>query len=113
MTIKILNETYTSIGTNEYGWNIGTVEVDLGRGRIVTAKAHCDGGRVDVAGFVGRYVKGNKTWIAHVGGYGEQVWASFGRDDRSGRFNKMQGISWEPETYHKLCNAKCWIPVEG
>lgn len=48
-------------------------------------------------GFVGRYRTSNKAWAATVRATPEgQVFASFGRDDRSGRFNKLQGISYEP-----------------
>lgn len=85
----------------------GKVNVDLGNGKVVTAWAikHCHG-NVSVLGFLGRYIKGNKDWRASVC---MRTWngkrsltASFGRDDRSGRFNKMNCIFWNPERFFSM-----------
>lgn len=112
MTIKILNETYVKTGENEYGTEIGDVQVDLGYGHIVTAKAHPGhNGGLSVGGFVGRYVTSVKPWIAHVSGTGDKLYVHFGRDDRSGRFNKSRMIRWEPKIYFQLVNAKFWEVV--
>ena len=113
MTIKILTETFSSLGTNAYGDVVGTVTVDLGRGSLVTAKAYQSMFGINVAGFIGRYVTSAKPWLAHVYGKGDGVFVTFGRDDRSGRFNKANAISWQPDLYAQLSNAAVWKPVEG
>jgi len=111
MTISILNDTYTASGKNEYGYEIGTVQIDLGHGQVVLAKAQpqSDGHRVD--GFVGRYVTSAKPWRASVSGKGSALHVYFGRDDRSGRFNKANAIRWEPELAASLGNPEYWVVV--
>ena len=48
-------------------------------------------------GFVGRYRTSAKAWAATVSATPDgKVFAHFDRDDRSGRFNKLEGISYEP-----------------
>lgn len=48
-------------------------------------------------GFVGRYVTSAKAWQASVRvDADDKVWVHFGRDDRSGRFNKANMIRYEP-----------------
>jgi len=113
MAIKILAETFFSLGTNAYGNVVGTVTVDLGRGALVTAKAYQSIFGINVAGFIGRYVTSAKPWPAHVYGKGDSVFVTFGRDDRSGRFNKANAISWQPDLYTQLTVASVWEPVEG
>jgi hypothetical protein len=111
-SIKILNETFISLGKNKYGYEIGTVEIDLGRGNTVHAMAStCSTGGLSVAGFVGRYVTSTKPWKAHVSGMGDKLSVWFGRDDRSGRFNKANAIRWEPALYATLSNSEFWLPV--
>lgn len=100
--IKINHETF-KLDASATGFWHGTVEVDLGNGRVVTAKAHRDDRfkTTYVHGFVGRYQTGTKVWKAMVD-YSETrgfVSAWFGRDERAGRCNKMQGISYDPEAY--------------
>lgn len=117
MTITIRTETFKADGTHTYErkdyrsvHEVGTVEVDLGN-QTVTLRAgrfKIGEGRYDisVAGFVGRYQTSSKAWPAmvyHTEGE-EHTQASFGRDDRSGRFHKMRGISYEPETFAKVGN---------
>ena len=81
----------------------GTVEVTLGK-RTERVEAY----RYDIDGqafisvyraFSGRYRTGGKAWPARVscrqragGAWVEYV--DFGRDDRSSRFNKAQGLFW-------------------
>lgn len=82
----------------------GTVQVLIGS-QIFVGEAHrYPDGRVYVQGFIGRYRTSANPWKASVskkpGQEGLQVF--FGRDDRSGRFNKQQGLSWEPELYAQL-----------
>jgi hypothetical protein len=112
VNIKILNETFTATGKNKYGYEIGTVQIDLGYGRIVTANASPDStGALSVAGFVGRYVTSAKPWRATVSGNGSKVGVWFGRDDRSGRFNKANAVRWEPELYATLSNPEFYVAV--
>lgn len=112
MTIKILNETFTATGTSVYGDTVGTVQIDLGRGNIVTAKArHGVLGGLSVAGFIGRYRTSPKPWIAHIDGAADKLFVTFGRDDRSGRFQKQNMISWQPDLYEQIGNPKAWNPV--
>jgi hypothetical protein len=111
-SIKILNDTFQPLGVNKYGKTIGTVQIDLGFGQIVTAKASTtsigQAGSLDVAGFIGHYVTSPKPWLAQVSGFGSKLWVHFGRDDRSGRFNKANAISFEPKTYATMCNPAYW-----
>ena len=111
-SIKILNETFQPLGVNKYGDTVGTVQIDLGFGRIVTTQARPaivgQAGSFNVAGFIGRYVTSPKPWLATVSGFEKRLYVHFGRDDRSGRFNKANAISFEPTTYATLCNPACW-----
>jgi len=113
-SIKILNETFKSDGVNYRGTEVGTVDIDLGFGKVVTARAIVapaiglrDAG-LDVAGFVGRYQTSPKPWPASVTGHGDKLWVHFGRDDRSGRFNKLNALRWEPETFAQIANIAYW-----
>src|SRR5262245_37022777 len=71
----------------------GTVEVTLyGETRRVAALLDKDGS-IWARGIGGRYMTGGKVWPATVstnknGG----TYVFFGRDDRSGRFNKANGL---------------------
>jgi len=115
-SIKILNDTFQTLGVNKYGDTVGTVQIDLGFGNIVTAQARTtsigQAGSLDVAGFIGRYVTSPKPWLADVSGFGSKLRVYFGRDDRSGRFNKANAISFDPKTYTTLCNPAAWAAVE-
>lgn len=119
MTITLKTSSFVKLGT--YTWKsgettyvdvVGTIEMDLG-GRTVTAKARVyEDGDIAVAGFVGRYLTSTKPWIASVRfdkeGKMARVW--FGRDDRSGRFNKANAISYEPETWASLVKRDTYSP---
>ena len=75
------------------GYERGTVEIDF-RGQIKTVQASKLGSRIIARGFGGRYQTGSKVWPATVTldvNTGNE-YADFGRDDRSGRFSKMNGI---------------------
>jgi hypothetical protein len=110
--VKILTETFAANGSNVYGEIVGAVKIDLGYGRIVIAKARETGpGEFAVMGFIGRYRTSSKPWIVHVIGKGEKLFVHFGRDDRSGMFQKERMISWEPDLYEKISNFKAWRPV--
>lgn len=97
--IEILTDTFKANGErNRWGDELGTVTVDLGMGRKVDAKAYRGSRGIAVHGFVGRYVTSTKAWPAFVSGEGSKLYVMWGRDDRSGRFNKQAGLSWEPDT---------------
>jgi len=85
-----VTETETFPSGNLY--ERGTVEVTLG-GETRRVKAGRCNGRVVAYGFGGRYRAGGKVWPASVHQTekgGEYV--DFGRDDRSGRFQKSNAI---------------------
>jgi hypothetical protein len=113
MAIKILMDSFVACGKNCFDTEIGLVLVDFGRGRTVMTPASKIGKAINAAGFVGRYRTSPKAWLAHVSAephYADEgVYAHFGRDDRSGRFNKRDAISFEPENYEKLCRPAFWI----
>lgn len=98
MTIRIITETFTSQGLNAKGEPVGTVQVDLGRGRTITAPAISVGSTMVIGGFVGRYRTSPQPWRAFVCYRAGSLFVHFGRDDRSGRFRKEDGISYEPDT---------------
>lgn len=110
--ISIKAETFVQDGVTSYGEVCGTVEVEFGK--VVTARAvkYADG-TVAVAGFIGRYQTSNNPWVAHVRTEkdSDRIFATFGRDDRSGRFHKLRGISWEPALYETIGNMPYWHPV--
>lgn len=94
--------TFTATAeANSYGTEDGTVRLNLRQGQI-TAKAYrFKDGEIGVRGFIGRYRTSPKAWPASVifKVDGTIRYARFGRDDRSGRFNKQDMISWNPEAY--------------
>lgn len=75
------------------GFVEGTVQVVLGR-ETKEVTAFKLGGRIFAKGFGGRYQTGSKVWPATVilDVTTGSEYANFGRDDRSGRFNKLAGI---------------------
>jgi len=116
MSIKVLPETFVqaSIETRSYSDSsiyfveIGNVEIEI-RGRRLVVEARrwvrdsFSPGRRDISliGFVGRYRTSQNPWKASVmfRPVEGRLSANFGRDDRSGRFNKLNAIVYEPETY--------------
>ena len=99
--------SYRRLGFNKYGKPVGSLRVD---GKLCQVVDNEDS--FAVAGFVGRYKTSTKPWMAHVTVYKDgRTFARFGRDERSGRFNKMAGISYEPATYATLANADYWDAV--
>ena len=114
MSIQIFETTFIDAVADlaEVGdWYVskinGKVDVDLGRGKVVSAWAiKHNNGDLSVLGFLGRYIKGNKDWIASVRTTtwnGERgIRASFGRDDRCGKFNKMNCIFWNPDRFFSM-----------
>lgn len=108
MSVTLNVETFTATAPVEdfHGmkFETGTVVIVF-KGRTETAKAKRWGdGTFTVQGFVGRYQTSAKAWKASVMFTAEGVlrFVNFGRDDRSGRFNKRNAISFEPETYEAL-----------
>lgn len=80
------------------------VEVDK-RGRTITCWAcKYESGSIYAFGFMGRYVTSSKLWKAvlysSMNGIGQEITSGyFGRDDKCGRFNKLNGMFFEPKTY--------------
>lgn len=103
MQIKI--DTFTTIGLNSYGEEIGTVQIEF-NGKTYTAPARrsVEGqwkpGTVDAIGFIGRYRTGTKDWPCHTyqrpGADHPQM--MFGRDERSGRC-LQSCVRFDLETY--------------
>lgn len=87
-TFKATQESDGSDGLVE-----GTVQVVLGRETKEVSAFKCRD-RIFARGFGGRYQTGSKVWPATVildVTTGNES-ALFGRDDRSGRFNKLAGV---------------------
>lgn len=112
MQITIDRDTFTATGRNRLGREVGTVLVNTGREVITAAASRGETGEITVGGFVGRYQTSGKAWPAHVMTHGDKLFATFGRDDRSGRFNKQRGISYEPNTYADLVDPAYWEAVQ-
>jgi len=97
----IKNETFIANETQpEHGfWIDGTVEVTLGK-ETRRVKAFIKGNVVTAFGMTGRYATGTKAWAASVAQRIDpttgKVWDSvnFGRDDRSAKFCKVNGLSF-------------------
>lgn len=94
-----ITETYTNV--EKYSPIArGTILIS---GKEVQVRVYDDTLYAD--GFVGRYQTSANPWFATVmidrreGEFFGRIHASFGRDDRVGRFRKEAGISYEPETY--------------
>lgn len=113
MKLTINPATFLSLGNNPHGEEVGTVQADLGAGRLVTAQAlRFKDGSVRVAGFIGRYQTSSKPWRATVIVRCDgKIYVHFGRDDRSGKFNKQNAIAWEPQTFATLTNPAYWLPA--
>lgn len=110
-TINIDPATFRATGRNYRGNEVGTVLVS-GMERTAVRSTTAEGGVcIQVAGYVGRYRTSPKAWPASLTLYHGRVFAHFGRDDRSGRFNKINGISYEPETFARIANAKYFEAV--
>lgn len=102
--MKVLIEKLVTLneGTDLAGrYELATVVVEIrGRHEVVNCKVY--GNDIYLKGFVGRYRTSANPWLATVHlnkNNPEKVWVHFGRDDRSGRFNKSNMISYEPVTY--------------
>lgn len=80
-------------------WIEGTVEVTLrNETRTVSATKSNGNGAIKARGMTGRYQTGTKAWPAtveqRVDPRTNKLWdfVSFGRDDRSGKFQKLNGL---------------------
>jgi hypothetical protein len=78
---------------------LATVEVTLrGKTQRCPARTYEDSANVYVSGLSGRYEQGAKVWPASItcfpaeNGRPARQTAWFGRDDRSGRFHKENGL---------------------
>lgn len=106
--MKALLDTYLPLGRNERGDEIGELTVII-RGQPTQVRCYRTDYGMYLAGFVGRYVTSTKPWNAHVRLQSDgHISVNFGRDDRSGRFNKSNMISYEPRLWATLANLKMW-----
>ena len=97
-TFKVETVEETKVGREEHG----TIEVEI-NGKTLTVEARRYGrigGDIYLRGFIGSYRTSAKNWraVVRVDGNGN-IFAHFGRDDRSGRFDKLRGIAYNPEAY--------------
>lgn len=103
MKLEINATTFIKTGENAHGYDVGTVEVNGVAQKAVRTKYG-----INVHGFVGRYKTSGKAWPATVSLSERGLYVFFGRDDRSGRFNKRNAISFEPALFDTLTNQKYW-----
>lgn len=104
MTIKVEFDTFNATET-QGDKEIGTVNITIGKMAVtVSAVRYIDRPNdLWLKGFVGRYRTSPKAWRASVCMSRDgREFVTFGRDDRSGRFNKMSMITYEPEIYASL-----------
>lgn len=79
----------------------GKVTVTCGSKRFeVWAEKFAHDGRIYAFGFMGQYVTGTKQWRATVLLTNGQMYVRFGRDDRSGNFNKQNAVSYNPKAFY-------------
>lgn len=102
--IIINHESFIATGRNARGMEVGTVEVS---GQVQKA-VRTDTGMILLHGWVGRYQTSAKAWNATIFNGPHGLVVNFGRDDRSGRFNKQNAVSYEPQTFDLTANAEYW-----
>lgn len=100
--MSIINrDSFEATGTESHTWKdgtvstyeVGTVVVTLGGESRRLGATRNKYGDITVRGLGGRYLTSAKVWPASV--YSSEDGresAFFGRDDRSGRFNKLRGV---------------------
>lgn len=96
MTVSIKRSTFVK---NADQAERGTIEITF-KGETMIADCFFSTTGVWVYGFTGRYQQGAKAWDASVFFKGEaerNPAVSFGRDDRSAKFNKQHMIYWNPK----------------
>lgn len=72
----------------------GTVEVTLGGQTKRLPACRRDNGDISVRGLVGRYRTSAQPWPATVINEARGTYVHFGRDDRSARFQKINGLAF-------------------
>lgn len=111
-TITIDASTFVATGTNQFGNELGTVEVNGETRKAVRDSYYSGHSVIYVHGYVGRYRTGTRTWPVHLSLHNDgRVHAWFGRDDRCGNFQKLDGVSYAPEVFDTLTNASYWTAV--
>jgi hypothetical protein len=111
MVMQVLTHTFVQssieqCSAGQYYWTReeGTVDVII-NGKLITVEASRTEAlwtrpTVFLRGFIGRYRTSMKNWRATVTADADgRVSGWFGRDDRSGRYNKLAGISYAPDLY--------------
>jgi len=97
MSFSIDYITFKKRGVNYLGRDIGTIIVTFGQKVVEALAVRYATGDITVAGFVGRYRTSTKAWNVNIRLTEDScisLW--WGRDERTGRFNKNEGVSWEP-----------------
>lgn len=61
-----------------------------------------ESGNIYAFGFMGQYVTSAKQWRATVALTNGQMYIRFGRDDRSGNFNKQNAVSYNPKAFYAM-----------
>lgn len=107
MTINRESFVVTAVKPRHYGdgtYEEGTIEVSFAGKTVRAAAKRFGDGDVFINGFVGRYVTSAKPWraiVAFRNNTSEKPYVNFGRDDRSGRFNKANMVQYAPDIYEK------------
>lgn len=79
----------------------GTVKMQYGNVVVTAFAKKYEDDSIAVFGFIGRYRTSSKAWRVSMSRVGGQLRSHFGRDDRSGMYQKNQGITYEPQLYFK------------
>lgn len=107
-TLMIQAETFVAaqadvseVGEHYAKYINGKVTVTCGSHSFeVWAERFAHDGRIYAFGFMGQYVTGTKLWRATVLLNNGQMYVRFGRDDRSGNFNKQNAVSYNPKEFY-------------
>lgn len=109
MKLEINYSSFKKDGVTTAGRDCGTITVNLPGGPVEARAVRWNETQICVAGFIGRYRSSQKAWNACVDIFANgELFVHFGRDDRSGRFNKRNMISWEPATFTVQSRAEFW-----
>ena len=80
---------------NGFQYEVGTVELTLrGETRRVSA-LRFSGTDISARGIYGKYQTSSKRWPASIMNRNGAEFVSFGRDDRSAKFNKLNSVWFE------------------
>lgn len=108
-TLTIQAETFVTaeadvaeVGAHYAKFINGKVTVTCGIQSFEAWAQRYDDGRIYVFGFMGQYVTSPKLWRATVLLDAGRMFVRFGRDDRSGNFNKQNAVSYNPKAFYAM-----------